>query len=452
MNVTMTKIDNVTGKIAVSIEEKDYQDKVLKDLKEIGKTHEIHGFRKGQVPTGILKKMFGKKVLFDVINRETYDSLIKYIEDNKINILGEPLIEKSENIDFDKDKDFTFNFEIGFAPEINCTLDKEVKVPFYLINVDDEMVNKQEESFATRFGKQVPGEEVDAKALVKGTMKELNEDGSVKEGGITVEKAIVSPEYFRNEEQKNLFIGKKLNDKVVFNPAATCDSNVAEMASMLNVDKAQADVKSNFEMEIQEIIVLKKAERNQELFDAVFGKDAVKSEEDYLAKLKELIAHQLLNDSNYRFTMDAEKVIKEKVGAIELPLEFLKKWLLFKNPDKYTEETIGDEVSKMIPHLEWQLIKETIVKNFKIEIKEEDVLAEGKVIAAQQFAQYGMTNIPDDTLEKYAKEMIENENYRRNIIDQAIDNKLYAGIKEAVTLEEKNVSAQEFNELFKDAQ
>lgn len=451
MNVTAEKIDNVTGKITVSIEEKDYQDKVSKDLKEIGKTHQIDGFRKGQVPVGFLKKMFGKKVLLDVINRETYDALMKYIDENKINVLGEPIIENTKEIDFDNDKDFTFTFEIGYAPVINAKVDKSTKVPYYVIEVDEEMVKTQSEHFDTRFGKQVPGEEVDMKALVKGAMKELNEDGTEKEGGMKVEKTIVSPEYFKSEDQKNLFIGKKLKDKVVFNPAATCEGNIAEMASMLNVDKAQADIKSNFEMEIEEIIVLQKAEHNQELFDTVFGKDQVKSEEEYVAKLKELIASQLVNDSNYRFTMDAEEVIKKQVGALELPVEFLKKWLLYKNPEKYTEETIGEEVTKMIPHLEWQLIKEQLMKDLNIEIKEEDILALGKVLAAQQFAQYGMTNVPDDTLEKYAKEMIGNENYRQNLINRAVEEKLFAAIKNAVTLEEKTVTAKEFNALFEAA-
>lgn len=451
MNVKMEKIDNVTGKITVSIEENDYQDKVIKELKEIGRTHVIDGFRKGQVPVGMLKKKFGKNVLLETINKVTYDALLKYIEDNKINILGEPIIENVKQIDFDKDKDFSFNFEVGFAPVINVTVDKKITVPYYNIEVDEEMIKTQQEHFDNRFGKQVPGDEVDAKALVKGAMKELNEDGTEKEDGLKVEKTIVSPEYFKNEDQKKLFLGKKLNDKVVFNPSATCDGNISEMASMLNVDKAKADIKSNFEMEIQEIIVLKKAEHNQELYDSVFGKDSVKNEDEYVAKLKELIANQLVNDSNYRFTIDSEEIIKKQVGELELPVEFLKKWLVYKTPDKYNAENVGEEVTKMLPHLQWQLIKEQLMGNFKIEVKEEDVLAIGKMLAAQQFAQYGMTNIPEETLEKYAKEMIGNENYRQNIINRAVDEKLFAAIKNAVTLDNKNISAKDFNKLFEEA-
>lgn len=447
MNVTLDRIDNVNGKVTIAIEEKDYQDKVAKELKKIGQTHKIDGFRPGHVPAGMLKKMFGKSVLVEVINREVYDALTNYIEENKLNILGEPIIENTNKIDFDKDKDFTFNFVLGFAPEINAKVDKDVKMPYYFVEVDDDMMTRQDEAMTERFGKQVPGEEVDEKALVKGSMVELNEDGSVKEGGINVEKTIVSPAYFKSEDQRKLFIGKKLNDKVVFNPSATCEGNVVELASMLNIDKDKANVASNFEMTITEIVVLKKAEHNQEFFDSVFGKDVVKSEEEYIAKLKSFIAEQLINDSNYRFAVDTEEILKAQVGSLELPKEFLKKWLMQKD-EKYNAENIDAEFEKMVPQLEWHLIKEQVMQNLNVQVKDEDVEAEAKVLASQQFAQYGMTNVPADALENYAKEMLKNENYRRSIVDRTVENKFFESVKNAVTLEEKTVPVAEFNALF----
>ncbi len=443
----MTKIDNVTANITVSIEEKDYQEKVAKDLKEIGLKHKIDGFRPGKVPAGILKKMFGKQVLLDVVNRETYDALIKYIEDNKLNILGEPIIDAVKEIDFANDKDFTFNFEVGFAPQVEVKLDKKIKVPYYTIEVDQEMIDRQNEMFRQRFGAQVPGEEVDKKALVKGAMFELNEDGSLKEGGIAVANGIVSPEYFKSDDERAKFIGKKVNDKVVFNPWNTCNGNVAEMASMLNIDKANADVKSDFEITISEIIVLKPAELNEEFFNNVFGKDTVKTEEEYFAKVKEMIANQLKNDSNYRFTVDAEEVIKKHVGNMELPSAFLKKWLL-KQDEKRNPETIDEEFARMVPSLEWQLIKEQLMKELGVKVEESDLLAVAKFAAAQQFAQYGMTNMPDDVVEKYAQDILANKEYRKNIVDRAVEDKLFAAIKEAVSLTDKTVTVKEFNALF----
>ncbi len=447
MNVTMDKIDNVNAIITVSIEENDYQDKVAKDLKTIGLKHKIDGFRPGKVPTGILKKMFGKQALLDVINRETYEGLTKYISENNLHILGEPIIQPTGSIDWDNDKDFKFTFEVGFAPEINVKLDKDVHVPFYSIDVDEEMVGKQIEAFSQRFGAQVPGEEVDQKALVKGPMIELNEDGTPKEGGVVVAGGIVSPEYFKSDDERAKFIGKKVGEKVVFNPWNTCNGNPAEMASMLNVSKDNADNKSNFEMEISEIIVLKPAELNQELFDNVFGKDAVHNEEEYKAKIKEMIASQLVNDSNYRFSIDAEKVVMDQVGNLELPKEFLKKWLLLQN-DKKTGEEIEADFDKMIPSLQWQLVKDIILKNNDVKIEESDLLSVAKTIAIQQFAQYGMTNVPQDTIERYAQEIVSNKDYRKNIADKAVEDKLFSTIKEKVTLDEKTVSAQDFNALF----
>ncbi|MCH5215752.1 MAG: trigger factor [Muribaculaceae bacterium] len=447
MNVTFDKIDDVTGKINISIAESDYSKKVDQELKKIGQTHKIDGFRPGHVPVGVLKKMFGKHVLVEVINREVYDALFNYIEKEKLNVLGEPLADNAKELDFDNDKDFDFTFELGFAPNIDVTVDKSLKVPFYNINVDNEMLEKQDDAFRTRFGKQVPGEEVDATALVKGSMVELNDDSTAKEDGVKVEKTIVSPQHFTSDEQKNLFVGKKVGDKIVFNPYESCNGNITELASMLNIDKDKAEIKSNFEMEISEIIVLKKAEHNEEFYKDVFGIDTIKSEEEYNEKLTEFIAAQLINDSNYRFTIDLKDALMNQVGEVKLPTEFLRKWLL-KKDSKYTEDNIDNELAQMIEPLKWQLIKENALKKLGVKVEEADVNNMAKELARAQFAQYGMTNIPDDTVNHYAKDMLANEQYRRSIVDRTVEEKFYAAVKEAINLETKNVSTQEFNALF----
>ena len=447
MNVTLEKIDNVNGIITLSIEEKDYQDKVKKELKLISVKHPLPGFRPGHAPASLLQKKFGKEVLVEVVNREIYDNLVNYIQDNKLNLLGEPIIANAEEVNFDTMKDFTFKFEIGFAPEIKLALDKNVTVPYYTIEVDQKMIDQQSEMLCKRFGKQDKGEQVDATALVKGSMVELDENGAVKEGGINVESTIVAPQYFKNEDEKAKFEGKKLGEEVVFNPWNTCEGNLGELSSMLNIDREQADVKSDFKLTISEILVNKPAEVNQELFDAVFGKDNVANEEEYYAKLKEMIAGQLVNDSNFRFTIDAENVLKAQVGALELPVEFLKKWLV-RQENKYTAENIDEEFPKMVPQLEWQLIKEEAAKQLEVKVNEDDLLADAKRVAYQQFAQYGMTNIPEEMVEKYAKDILENKEYRSQIVQQSVDNKLFAEIKNAVTLDEKTVNVEAFNELF----
>lgn len=447
MNVTLDRIDNVNGVITLSIEEKDYQEKVKKELKQIGMKHPLPGFRPGHVPASLLQKKYGKDVLVEVVNREIYDNLVNYIQENKLNTLGEPIISNAEEVNFDTMKDFSFKFEVGFAPEVSLKLDNTVTVPYYNIEVDQKMVDQQNEMLCKRFGKQVKGEQVDATALVKGSMVELDENGAVKENGLNVESTIVAPQYFKSEDEKAKFADKKLGDEIVFNPWATCEGNLGELSSMMNVDREQADIKSDFKLTVNEILVNQPAELNQELFDAVFGKDSCKNEEEYFAKLKEMIAGQLVNDSNFRFTVDAEKVLREQVGTLELPTEFLKKWLV-RQDNKYTAENIEEEFTKMVPQLEWQLIKEQAAKQLDVKVNDDDLLADAKRIAYQQFAQYGMTNIPEDMIEKYAKDILENKEYRSQIVQQSVDNKLYAEIKNAVKLDEKTVNVEEFNALF----
>lgn len=447
MNVTIEKNGNVNAVITVSLEEKDYQDKVIKDLKTIGLKHHIDGFRPGKVPTGILKKMFGKQVLADVVNRETVDALFNFIKENNLSVLGEPLADESQEVDLSK-KDYTFKFEVGLAPEFNVELNKDVKVPYYTIAVDDAMVQRQIDAYARRFGTQVTGEKVDETALVKGSVVELNEDGSVKEGGHTT-NTILSMEYLKGTDEGAKFMDKVVGDKVVFNPKAASKGSAAEIATMLNVEKAEAEnIESNFELTISEIIVLKLAEMNQEFFDNVFGKGAVSNEEEFKAKMKETIASQLILDSNYRFTIDAQKVIMAQVGEMELPVEFLKKWLK-KTNEKINDENVDEEFNRMRPAAEWQLVKEKIAKNLDVKVGEEDLKNEAKLLAAQQFAQYGMTNIPDELIEKYSKDFLENKEYRQHLVEKAVEDKLFAAIKEAVSLDEKTVSVEEFNDLFK---
>ena len=263
MNVTLDKTGNVTAKLTVSIEENDYKAKVEKRLKEIGRTHSIPGFRQGHVPFGELNRRFGKQVTSDVINDIVYEAAAKYISENKLPVLGQPIPVNVTELDLKNNKDFTFQYELGLAPELNIELGKEIKVPYYNINASDEMVKEQDEKFRERFGAQVPGEEVEPNALVKGAIMELDENGNVKtsDDAIQMINGIVAPMYFKDREQAKLFEGHKINDKVRFNPWKTCEGNPAELASMLGVDKEKAaDIKSDFEMAISEIIVLRPAE------------------------------------------------------------------------------------------------------------------------------------------------------------------------------------------------
>lgn len=453
MNVSHQNTDNLNAVISIEISKADYQDKVDKSLRAYGQKANIPGFRKGKVPFSILTKMFGKSVRVEEINRLVSEALYNYIRDNKLNILGEPMTAEDMTVDLDAQDDFTFRFDVALAPELNVKVDKSIKVPYYTITVDDDMVKRQDESFRARFGKQVSVDEsTDEKDLIKGSMVELSSDGTPLEGGITVESTIVSPNYFKSDDEKAKFAGVKKGDKVVFNPSKSCNASVAELASMLNVDKEKAaNVTSDFEMTVTDITHLQPAELDQEFFDSVFGKDTVKTEEEYLAKIREMIAHQLVPESDYRFSLDSRAAIEKAVGDFELPDAFLKRWLLATDKERKAE-TIDDDYSRMVPDLKWQLIKEQIVKQFDIHVDDNDLKEMAKRVAASQFAQYGMTGVPDDVLERYGNEMLSNKDTRSRLINQATEMKIQTAIKESVTLNHKEVSMEKFQKLFEAAE
>ncbi len=447
MNVTYNKLDNVNGEITVTLEEKDYADKVEKQLKEISKHRPEPGFRPGHTPMGLLRKKYGDAVKYDVINKEIGEAVYDYIRNENLPVLGNPVPVKNEDFNL-ADKDFTFKFKVGMAPEIDTHVNKDLHVPYYEIEVTDEMVEKESNQFRQRFGKQVSGETVEPNAVVKGVITELDENGQPKEGGIVVENGIVAPSYFKDKDQTALFEGKKVGEEVVFNPAKTCEGNEVELSSMLNIDKDQAaDHHGDFRFDIKDIIVVEPAALDQEYFDQLFGKDKVHNEEEYRAALKDMIANALKNDSFYRFSIDAKDDILKAVGEVELPEAILKDYLVQAN-EELTADNVDEAFAGMRKQLEWDLIASAIVKQFDLKVEKEDMVNLAKQSVLQQFAQYGMTNVPDETLTKYAEEMLKDEKVARRMADQAMEFKVFTAVHDNVSLDDKKVSVAEFQALF----
>lgn len=450
MNVSLKNIDTVNGIINIEIAKADYQPKVDEALKTFRKKANVPGFRKGMAPMGMLKKMYGKSIKIDEINKLVGEKLYGYIRENKINILGEPLpSEQQADFDFDTQEDYDFAFDIALAPEIKINLSKDDKIVYYNVAVDDEMVNNQIDAYKSNFGTYV---QVDAateeKDLVKGTVVELDENNEPKEGGIRIEGAVLMSSYMKNEEEKAKFANAAKNSVIVFNPAKAYDNADAEIASFLRVSKEEAaDITSNFSFEIEEITRYQEAQLNQELFDRVFGKDTVTTEEEFVAKVREALQEQMAPESDFRFLVDAKEVLMAKVGDLQFPDAFLKRWLLASGEDK-TPEAIEEEYPAMINDLKFHLIKEQIIKDNSLKVEEADFLALGKKVAKAQFAQYGMISIPEDVLENYAKDMMKDKNTARNIVDRAIEEKIVASIKEKVSLDEKTITIEEFKNLF----
>lgn len=446
----MLPIDEVSARLTVSIEENDYKQKVNDELKKIGKTHQIPGFRKGHISIVDLQRRFGKQVTSDVINQEVYEAVMKYIQDNKLEVLGAPMPVEVKELDLKNQKDFTFEYELGLAPKLDVKLDKGEHIPYYNIEVPADLVEEQDKAFRKRFGAQVPGEVFEPDALVKGSMMELNEDGTIKEGdnAIQVVSTIVGPMYFKDKEQAAKFEGAKVGDKIVFNPRKAAGGDITEIASMLNIDKARtAEVQGDFELAISEIIVVRPAELNEEFYKQVFGEGKVNNEDEYKAALKEMVGKELAGNSEMIFRLSARKYFINKYGDMKLPVEVLKKWLISRN-EGLTAENI-DEVfpTQIEPDLKWQLIKEQIANIAKVSINDDDLLEMAKNIARRQLAQYGMTNMGDDTVTAFAKNILDDKNYRPRIVEQVGDIKLFDAIKNAVTLDEKTVTFDEFKEI-----
>lgn len=450
MNVSFQNIDKVSGLLTVKLEKADYQEKVDKSLKTFRQKAQIPGFRKGMVPMSLVKKMYGKSVIAEEVNKLLSEKVYDYIKNNNVNMLGEPLPneEKQQVIDFDTMEEFEFVFDIALAPEFKAEVSNTDKVDYYTIEVTDEMVDNQVKAYTQRNGKYDQVSAYEDNDMLKGLIAELDENGNTKEGGIQVEGAVLMPSYMKNDEQKAIFANAKVNDVLVFNPNAAYDGHDAEIASLLKIEKeAAAEMKSNFSFQVEEITRFVPGDLNQELFDQVFGKDAVKTEEEFRAKVKEGIAAQFVADSDYKFLIDARKMLMEKVGKLEFPDALLKRIMLLNNKEK-GEEFVAENYEKSVEELTWHLIKEQLVKDNEIKVEQEDVINMAKDATKAQFAQYGMMAVPEDILENYAQEMLKKKENVDGLVGRVVEAKLATALKAKVTLNNKTVSMEEFNKMF----
>ena len=443
MNVTQNNIDAVNATLLVTVSNADYAEKVNKAIKDFCKKANMPGFRKGCVPAGLVKKMYGKGLLAEEVNKLVSNSLYDYIKDNNLNILGEPLpTEGFAAPSLVEGEDFTFSFDIALAPEVK--VEWNGSVPYYTIDVDQTLIDKQVAAYRGRYGKYVQADAVEEKDVIKGELVELNEDGSVKEDGIKVENAMLSPNYMKDSDEKAKVLGVAKEASFVFNPAKAY-VNEAEIASLLQI-KAK-EFTANCQFTVKEITRFAEAEMNQEFFDASFGKDTVKTEEEFYAKIKEGLQEQFVADSDIKFVIDLREYALNQLKDVQFADATLKRWLKLNN-EKMTDEEIAAEYPKMIEDLKWQMVKDGIAKENNVKLEKEDIEAVAKRSAKAQFAQYGMLNVPEDILANYVEEMLKDQNGARNAAERASENKVVAIIKEKVSIENKTVSFNEFNKFF----
>ena len=408
MNITKNQIDDLNATIKIELGKEDYAGRVEKALKDYQKKVVVNGFRPGKTPMGIVKKMYGKSLLVDEINKVLGESLNNYIKENNLQILGEPLPNETEQKELNlEDENFEFLYDIALSPEVNAKMSKREKIPFYTIKVDDEMIDKQIESICKNNGNMIAVDEIEGTEYLKGELIELDADGNVKEGGIKNEDASMSVFHMKDEEAVNAFKGKKAGEEVKFN-AVKAYPNKTDFAAMLGVTKEEADFRNRVKADIE---------------------------------------NQLKGHSEYRFTIDAKEKLIKKNEDVVLPETFLKRWIVAVN-EKMTPEEVEKDFEGYRDEFKWQLVKSAIVKDYDVKVEAEDMKREGRQIAAAQLQQYGLYGLTDEQLDGFAAKLLEDEKQRQHLYERALDNKVFDVIRENVKLEEQEISMADFEKLF----
>ena len=452
MNIKFESADKINGLMTISIEQADYQEAVDKKLKEYRKKAQVPGFRPGMVPMGLIKKQYGTAVKVDEVNRILGEKLYEYVRENKIQMLGEPLPneEKQQPQDLAGDGPFEFVFDIAVAPEFKAELTNKDKVNFYNIKVDDKLIDDQVQMYASQAGEFVEAQEWSGNDTLKGDIRQLDKKGNTLEGGITVEGGMIMPSYVKGEDEKKKFDGAKLGDIITFNPKKAYPDNDAEVAALLKTDKeAVKDLDADFSFQITEIRHFQPAAVDAKLFEKVFG-EGVKDEADFRQRIADSLKGQLVLNSDFKFLRDVRAYVEKKVGDLQFPEALLKRVMLNNNKDK-GEEFVEKNFKASIDELKWHLIKEQLVAATEIKVEDADLKAVAKDAIRAQFAQYGMTNIPEDVLDNYAEEQLKKRENVESFVERAIDVKLTQALKGIVKLTEKEVTLDEFNKMMQEA-
>ena len=453
MNISFEAPDKINGLMTITLETADYQPEVDKTLKDYRKRANIPGFRPGQAPMGMIKRQFGPSVKVDAVNKLLGEKLYEYVRENKIQMLGEPLpSEQQEQLDFESDKPLTFKFDIAVAPVFEAKLSGKDKIPYYNITVEDKLIDQQVEMYQSRSGhyEKVENFDMEQRDMLKGDLRELDAAGNVKEGGITVADAVLMPQYIKVDDQKKLFEGSKLGDIITWNPRKAYPESDVEVSSLMKIQKEEVkEHEGDFTFQITEISRFVKAEVNQELFDQTFGEGAVKDEKEFRQKIADTISQQFKSDSDYKFLLDVRAHMEKKVGKLEFPEALLKRVMLNNNKDKGAD-FVEKNFDASIKELGWHLIKEQLVAAQEIKVGDDDLKSVAKEAARAQFAQYGMSNVPDEYLENYAQEMLKKRENVDGLVDRAVDVKLTAALKSVVKLEEKDITLDKFQEMLQE--
>lgn len=447
MNITKEDTGELTATVKIEVTEDDYRDPVNKTLKDYQRKANMPGFRPGKVPFGVINKMYGKGVLAEEVNKILSDSLAKYITDNKIEILGNPLpnTEKNKKIDFEHQTEFEFYFDIGISPKFDLNLSDKIKIDYYKIKVDDIVVDKYLNDLCKRYGKVTNPDKADEGDVVYGEILQLDNSGNILENGIN-NKTSIGLDYIKLKTVKNKFIGLKKGDKVVFNPLKATKSAI-DTSTMLGISKEEAEKLDNdFQLTVEEISRVTPAEINKELFDMVYPHDNIKEKKQLREKIKNDAIVSFATESERQFMNNTIKKLIE-VSEIKIPDEFMKRWLLESNKDKITKEQLDTQYDNYSETFKWQLIENKILTDHKIEVKEEDIKNHIREYFIHQMPQTEKNEEAEKRLNEIVNSIMQNKEEVKKIYDRLLEDKLMNLFKSTLKLNNKNISYEEFVKL-----
>lgn len=447
MNITFDNSAKVSGKLTLVVEEADYQKNYEKALKDYRRRASVPGFRPGQAPIALIKRQIGASLLVETLNKFVGEQLYKYIEEQKIEVLGEPMpAAEQEQVDLDKPAPYTFAFDLALAPEINVELTADDTVPYYNITVDDALIDNQVQGYASRHGNYTNVEEYQDNDMLKGDLRQLDAEGNTMETGITVAGAIVMPKYIKNEEEQKKFAAVKLGDIITFNPRKAYESDT-ELAQFLKVDKEQVFMYTgDFSYQVTEINRYAPHAVDPELFEQTFPGAGIKDEAAFRARIADDLKKQMAENADFRFIADLRAAAEKKAGEVKYADDLMKRIMLANNKDKGMEY-VEKYYAESIHQLTWQMIKQHLAQAKAIKVEEKDVKEAAKEMIRIQFAQYGMQNVPEEYVEKAADEQLKKRENVDSLVERALDVKLTEAYKQVVKLDEKQVSIDEFNKL-----
>ncbi|MCA1757075.1 MAG: trigger factor [Bacteroidales bacterium] len=445
MNITRENIDDLNAIIRVEIKKEDFEDKVTSVLKDYKKKSNLKGFRPGNAPIGLIKKLYGDAVMAEEVNKLVSESLTEYIRSENLEILGEPLPSEQNTLDMSGADALEFAFEVGLTPSFEIKLNEKTKLPWYEITIDDKLRREFLENYTRRYGKYEEAETVEEEDLVKADISQLDEDGNIQENGLSAQNSTMSIAIIKDKDFKKKVAGSRVGDEIDFN-IDTAYPNDHEKSGLLQVDKERAgEITGMFRVKITAINRFSHAELNQELFDQVYGEGVIAGEEEFMKKLEEEIRTNLNRESDFKLNLDARQLALDKT-KINLPEEFLKRWLAKANSE-ISAEDIEKDFPRFLEDLRWQIIKNRIASENELKIEPEELMTEARNYTRAQFRQYGLYYAADEQIDQFAGEMLKREEDYRKIAEQVLEVKVMNTIRDMVKVETKKVTSEEFNKI-----